>query len=110
MTETTLKTCPFCGAKISVVICDDEGNIHDEEYEKAPWSGLGYRLYHDIADDPTGSCPIAGYEGEGLLGIWLYDTRNEAIDAWNRRKNEDTVCGAWQSCWNDLKNRSVDND
>ena len=29
-----LKPCPFCGAKIKIVICDDEGNIHDTEYEK----------------------------------------------------------------------------
>ena len=62
-----LKPCPFCGRKIKIVITDDEGNIHDEDYQKSPWSGLGYQLYHDIADDPSESCPIAGHDGEGAM-------------------------------------------
>ena len=82
---TALKPCPFCGAEIKIVVCDDEGNIQKEEYEKKPWSGLGYQLYHDINDDPTNSCPIAGHEGEGELGVWIYDTKEAAVEAWNRR-------------------------
>ena len=85
---TELKPCPFCGNKIRIVISDSEGNIHDEEYEKDPWSGLGYQLYHDITDDPTENCPIARHEGEGIMGVWIYDTREEAIEAWNRRATE----------------------
>ncbi len=42
-------------------------------------------LYHDITDDPTEKCPIAGHEGEGVMGIHIYDTREEAAEAWNRR-------------------------
>lgn len=80
-----LKSCPFCGAKIRIITCDDEGNVHDDEYAKDPWSGLGYRLYHDITDDPTESCPIARHKGEGAMGIWIYDTEEEAIKAWNER-------------------------
>lgn len=80
-----LKPCPFCGGTFRIVVCDDEGNIHDEAYEKDPWSGLGYRLCHETADDPTGECPIAGYDGEGFLGTFIYDTREEAIKACNRR-------------------------
>lgn len=83
-----LKHCPFCGGKIRVVVCDDEGNRHDEEYEKDPWSGLGYQLYHDITDDPSKSCPIARHEGEGEMGVWIYDSREEAIEAGNRRVND----------------------
>lgn len=84
-----LKHCPFCGSKIKIVITDDEGNVHGAEYEKDPWSGLGYQLYHDITDDPNESCPIAGHVGEGIMGVWIYDTRAEAIDAWNRRANDE---------------------
>ena len=47
-------------------------------------------LYHDIRDDPSGECPIAGYEGEGMIGIHIYDTREKAIEAWNRRYGDDS--------------------
>ena len=83
-----LKPCPFCRSKIRIVVCDGEGNIHDEDYENDPWSGLGYQLYHEITDDPTERCPIAGHEGEGTMGVWIYDTKEEAIDAWNRRAGD----------------------
>lgn len=73
--------CPFCGGEVLIVVCDDEGNIHDEEYEKDPWSGLGYMLYHDITN-AVGDCPIAGHEGEGVLGTRIYDSREEAAGAW----------------------------
>lgn len=82
---TELKKCPFCGGGIRIFVCDDEGNLHTNDYEKDPWSGLGYQLYHDVDDDPTGECPIAKHRGEGELGIFIYDTREEAIEAWNRR-------------------------
>ena len=83
-----LKVCPFCGSSISIVVCDDEGNIHPDEYEHNPWSGLGYMLYHDINDDPKGRCPIAGHEGEGVLGTFIYDTREEATEAWNVQRKD----------------------
>lgn len=85
MAETELKPCPFCGSNIRIVVCDDEGNIRDDDCENDPWSGLGFKLYHDITDSPDYDCPIARHEGEGELGIWIYDTREEAIEAWNRR-------------------------
>lgn len=84
-----LKPCPFCGAHIRIVVCDDEGNVHDDDYENNPWSGIGYRIYHDITDDLSNSCPIARHEGEGEIGIWIYDSRSEAIEAWNRRSNDE---------------------
>ena len=28
-----LKPCPFCGGKVGLVLCDDEGNMHDEAYD-----------------------------------------------------------------------------
>lgn len=84
-----LRPCPFCGNKIRIVVCDDEGNIHDAEYEHDAWSGLGYMLYHDITDDPKEKCPIAKHEYEGVMGIFIYDTRGEAIEAWNRRAKDE---------------------
>ena len=87
--RTELKPCPFCGAQIRIIVCDDEGNTHNDEYENDPWSGLGYQLYHDIDDDPKAECPIAGDSGVGLMGVWIYDTREEAIEAWNRRADDE---------------------
>ncbi len=80
-----LKKCPFCGGEIKLQIVDDEGNFQDEEYEKDPWSGLGYMYTHNYIDNPK--CPIAKYAGE-IIGIHIYDTREEAIEAWNRRVEE----------------------
>lgn len=67
---------------MKIIICDDEGNIRDKEYEQDPWSGLSYMLYHDEADNPD--CPIAHERGSSL-GRWMYDTREEAIESWNKR-------------------------
>lgn len=83
-----LKPCPFCGGKVVIQIRDDEGNLHDEEYEKNPWSGLSYTIGHFHEDNKE--CPIATYKEDcGQLGVWLYDTKESAIKEWNRRANED---------------------
>ena len=74
-----LKTCPFCGGEVSVVVLDEEGNIRDEEYERDPYSGLRYAVAHD---DPNGECPIATCD-EPLP--WLYDSRDGMAHVWNRR-------------------------
>ena len=85
-----LKPCPFCGGAIRIAVCDDEGNTHDADYENNAWSGLGYQLYHDIADVPEDEeCPIARLVGEGVMGAWIYDTREEAVEACNRRVDND---------------------
>ena len=77
-----LKPCPFCGGEAEVLTCDDEGNIHTQEYIDYPWSGLRYALNHEEKDNK--GCPIATHEGE-IIGAYLYDTEKEAIAAWNRR-------------------------
>lgn len=86
-----LKPCPFCGGKAVIQIRDDEGNSRDEEYEKAPWSGLSYTIghYHEDNED----CPIASYQIDGgQMGVYLYATKEEAIKTWNRRvEDEDTL-------------------
>jgi len=77
-----LKTCPFCGEKIGIHIMDAEGNMRDESYLDDPWSGVSYSIKHYATDE--NSCPIAGHEDESV-GIWLYNTKEELIQAWNRR-------------------------
>ena len=83
--EIKLKPCPFCGGKVSLVLCDDEGNLHDEAYREHPYSGLGFMLHHAHEENPE--CPIASYECDGgILGrVYIYDTEEQATEAWNRR-------------------------
>lgn len=81
-----LKPCPFCGGQVKLLIMDDEFNIRGEEYEKDPWSGLQYGLYHDVDDNED--CPIATLVDE-MLGVYGYDTREDAAEAWNERRNNE---------------------
>ena len=78
-----LKPCPFVGGgDTRLIVCDSEGNIRGNvgcDYESDPYSGLTYGLIHT---HEHGDCPI---QGEELLGGWLYDTKEEAILAWNAR-------------------------
>lgn len=71
--------CPLCHGEVKLVVCDDEGNRHPEEYESDPWSGLGFYLHHGLTENPT--CPIAHYD-EDHLGEFIYDSREEARNAW----------------------------
>lgn len=80
-----LKPCPFCGGKAQIVISDDEGNLRDEEYEKNPWSGLSFKIRH--AHEENEGCPIATYYvDDATMGVYLYGSRDEALQAWNLRK------------------------
>jgi hypothetical protein len=77
--------CPFCGGKVRILVCDDEGNVHDDDYENDPWSGLSFGLAHDESD-AIDRCPIANFDcDEKTFGVYLYDTRKDAIEAWSKR-------------------------
>lgn len=90
-----LKPCPFCGGKVSLVLCDDEGNLHDESYREHPYSGLGFMLHHAHEENPE--CPIASYECDGgiLGGVHIYDMEEQAAEAWNKRA--EVVHGRWEN-------------
>lgn len=84
--KTILKRCPFCNGEATILVSDDEGNDRNEEYENDPWSGLAFKIGH-IHENNKG-CPIAKYaEDGGSMGVYLYDSREEAIEAWNTRFN-----------------------
>lgn len=87
MTER-LRPCPFCGGKARIQVTDDEGNLKSESYLKDPYSGVGYVIIHDISIS-TDCCPIATNLNE-VQGIYIYDSKQEAIDAWNKRVNDDS--------------------
>ena len=50
-----------------------------------------YGIIHDDtnANDEDFDCPIAVADIGRPIGRFLYDTREEAIEAWNRRMNDD---------------------
>lgn len=47
-------------------------------------------LHHAYEENPE--CPIASYECDGgiLGGVHIYDTEEQATEAWNRRADNDT--------------------
>lgn len=83
-TDSRLKPCPFCGKVPMIYVCDDEGNIKDDNYELDPWSGLCYSICHTIDEGFNTDCPIATHDWE-ILGTKLYDTIDELVTAWNTR-------------------------
>ena len=81
-----LLPCPFCNVKPYIYVCDDEGNVHDWEYEDAPWSGLSYGInhYYEDVEAHGAECPIASYDEEPL-GNYLYESIDDLVSAWNTR-------------------------
>lgn len=87
MTDIKLKNCPFCGKQaVYIGACDDEGNYHGQigcEYESDPWSGLSYALMHK----GWGECILC--TNDEVMGGVLFDTAEEAADAWNDEGDKD---------------------
>lgn len=79
-----LKPCPFCGGEAKIKVCDDEGNLKNEEYKTDPWSGLTYSIAHSESENV--SCPIANFDEDGgIIGTFLYESEAELIEMWNKR-------------------------
>ena len=67
-----LESCPFCGGKAEIAICD---------------CGIGYRIVHSVEDNEN--CPIARYMEDGAtMGEYIYDSKEKAAEAWNTRVSE----------------------
>lgn len=79
-----LRPCPFCGVVPKIYICDDEGNIHDENYLHDSYSGLSFGIEHTIEQKGAENCPIATYEDE-KIGVMLFDSVDELAECWNKR-------------------------
>lgn len=80
----SLKPCPFCSNPVYIAVHDDEGNYHGRigcEYEGDPWSGLSYALHHESED-----CFLSTDGDYEIMGRLLFDTEEEAADAWNNQK------------------------
>ncbi len=71
--------CPFCGKSVHIQLTDNEGNFHSDDYLDEPYSGVGYVLTHYEEDEVE--CPIACEDGE-FLGMYIYDTKRDAIESW----------------------------
>lgn len=82
-----MKPCPFCGGTPTILICDDEGNIQDDDYESDPWSGIGYQIGHSIIwqSEIDYRCPIANQDADEAIGATIYSSRIGAIKTWNQR-------------------------
>ena len=86
--DNSTPKCPFCGGEFHLLLCDEEGNPHDDDYLSNPYSGISYCIVHSIKDVPNDvHCPIAtSYEDEAI-SEYLYETKEEALAALRIRSN-----------------------
>lgn len=86
--KSTLKICPFCKkSAVFIGVHDDEGNYKGRpgcSYELDAWSGLSYALHHE----GWGDCILCTDGKDYTMGGVLFDTAEEAADAWNKGAGE----------------------
>ena len=77
--QNELKPCPFCGEKYTVNLSDcSECFLCADE---PPCDGCNWKKYLIVCNTNIGGCGAAS---------GLYDTKEEAIEAWNRRCGDDS--------------------
>lgn len=75
-------TCPFCGGKLHIQICNKEGEFQTDEYLKNPNSDVWYCMIHSEIDIPNGKeCPIATDFEDEPVGGYIYDSKEKMIAA-----------------------------
>ena len=74
--------CPFCGGEFHLGLCDEEGNLRNNDYLDNPYSGISYCIIHSLKDVPNGiHCPIATSYDDSAISEYLYRTKEEALEA-----------------------------
>ena len=70
----------------ALYVCDEEGNIKNDDYVNDPWSGLYYSICHemDYSKGNDNVCHVATFKRE-ILGTQLYERIDELVERWNRR-------------------------
>lgn len=76
-----LKPCQFCGGEARLQFYEGEKDNEDD----STWGNPGWIIYHEAEENPD--CPISDYAG---IGTWIYETKEDAMEAWNRRTEEGT--------------------
>lgn len=86
--ENFVPKCPFCGGKFHILLCDEEGNPHNDNYLKDPYNGVYYYIAHSRYDVPKNAkCPIAQEDYLEPIGNCLYETKEEALEALKIKDN-----------------------
>ena len=68
-----LKPCPFCGGKAKIYT-----HIKATEYKNGVWTEYKPEVWRVMCDARVDCCALLN----------KFDTKQEAIEAWNRRANE----------------------
>ncbi len=88
--NNSLKCCPFAVEKQRLYVVMTKEKSTNDNYANDPWNGLWYQIRHSHEENE--GCPIARYaEDNTAIGTYTYNTREEAVEAWNRRTNNDNL-------------------
>jgi len=107
--------CPFCGStKINV---DTKQRLYTY-YGRSRINNVSAsaRCSHCFARGPLVSGKVINYKNGDIPDKYASicttkeDLKKQAIDAWNRRAYEDTICGAYRQFWNSFKAGEISNE
>ena len=85
--KAEILTCPFCGGKLHIQTCNEEGEVHTDEYLKNSNANIWYCIIHSEIDVPNWKeCPIATEFEDEPAGGFIYDSKEEMIMAFKNKK------------------------